>query len=178
MTNSITNILALCLKALTQTHTRTTTPASAEEAMPGSIIPAKCSKHQTSFGIVLGIANGQLSACYGVEASKHIKSGEKLCKNFLFTKGIKRSQTYKCPICGNKNFVQCRICGNISCFDNSGWFHCAHCGNRGIVSGRIYQTQGFKCVHSRETADSTQANNRFSVQTIPTANTAFSSDSR
>lgn len=45
---------------------------------------------------------------------------------------------YKCPWCGNTDFVKCGNCGKITCHDsNSESFSCAHCGNSGKVSGVI-----------------------------------------
>lgn len=45
---------------------------------------------------------------------------------------------YKCPWCGNTDFVRCGRCGKITChsvFDEN--FSCVHCGNAGKVNGVI-----------------------------------------
>lgn len=45
---------------------------------------------------------------------------------------------YKCPWCGNTDFVRCGNCGRITCHDGkSNKFHCEHCGNSGEISGVI-----------------------------------------
>lgn len=44
---------------------------------------------------------------------------------------------YECPWCGNTNFVRCGKCQKLTCYDNSGYFECAHCSNKGKVTGHI-----------------------------------------
>lgn len=44
---------------------------------------------------------------------------------------------YKCPYCGSTNFVRCGACGKLTCYDDGGKFSCAHCPNKGTVSGHI-----------------------------------------
>lgn len=45
---------------------------------------------------------------------------------------------YKCPWCGNTDFVRCGKCGKITCHDSrSDDFSCVHCGNSGKISGSI-----------------------------------------
>ena len=45
---------------------------------------------------------------------------------------------YKCPWCGNTDFVRCGRCGKITCHDaNKDTFSCVHCGNTGKISGVI-----------------------------------------
>ena len=45
---------------------------------------------------------------------------------------------YKCPWCGNTDFVKCGRCGKITCHKtNTSEFSCVHCGNSGKVSGTI-----------------------------------------
>ena len=51
---------------------------------------------------------------------------------------------YKCPYCGNRGFVRCGNCGKLTCYDYSGHFACAHCNNRGTVSGQIKNMDGSK----------------------------------
>lgn len=45
---------------------------------------------------------------------------------------------YKCPWCGNNDFVRCGNCGKITCHP-SGYtsFTCAYCGNSGKITGTI-----------------------------------------
>ena len=43
-----------------------------------------------------------------------------------------------CPSCGNKSFIKCGVCGELTCWnDASPDFVCAVCGNSGQVSGHI-----------------------------------------
>lgn len=45
---------------------------------------------------------------------------------------------YKCPWCGNTDFVRCGACGKITCHDvNDENFSCVHCGRSGKVGGVI-----------------------------------------
>ena len=65
------------------------------------------------------------------------------------TNGLDTSRTYHCPICGNKDIVRCGRCHRITCYDKSGHFKCAHCGNSGKVSGtmkriEVYDSSGMK----------------------------------
>ena len=52
---------------------------------------------------------------------------------------------YKCPWCGDTSFVRCGKCQNLTCYDSSGTFTCAHCGRSGKVSGYI---ESIKVTHS------------------------------
>ena len=51
---------------------------------------------------------------------------------------------YKCPHCGNTEFVRCGRCGKLTCYSGSGKFTCDHCGNTGEVSGTIDSLEGNK----------------------------------
>ncbi len=51
--------------------------------------------------------------------------------------GVFTSETYHCPICGNKGVVRCGRCFSITCNDMSGSFMCVSCGNSGRVVGSI-----------------------------------------
>lgn len=44
---------------------------------------------------------------------------------------------YRCPHCGNTEYVRCGACGKLTCYSGHGDFVCDHCGNRGSVSGHI-----------------------------------------
>ncbi len=114
-------------------------------AEPGDIIPARCSCKGEPFGIVLGVAENKLSACQGIRYSQYARNSVVHYKSLFFPNGITRSSGYKCPICGKRSFVQCKKCKKISCYDESGWFSCAYCGNQGLVLGRIHHTQGLSC---------------------------------
>lgn len=47
-----------------------------------------------------------------------------------------------CPLCGNRSFVKCGNCKNLTCYDDSGYFTCAICGSQGEVSGYIDSMNG------------------------------------
>ena len=51
---------------------------------------------------------------------------------------------YKCPYCGNTEFVLCGKCKKLTCYSGSGNFVCDHCGNTGEVSGTIESLEGDK----------------------------------
>lgn len=51
---------------------------------------------------------------------------------------------YKCPHCGNTEFVRCGKCKKLTCYSGSGNFVCDHCGNTGEVSGTIDSLEGDK----------------------------------
>lgn len=51
---------------------------------------------------------------------------------------------YKCPHCGNTEFVRCGRCGKLTCYSGSGNFTCDHCSNTGEVSGTIDSLEGNK----------------------------------
>ena len=49
----------------------------------------------------------------------------------------------KCPYCGNKSFVKCGNCGELTCFPEGGTrFKCIPCGNQGEISGTISNMNG------------------------------------
>jgi predicted RNA-binding Zn-ribbon protein involved in translation (DUF1610 family) len=49
---------------------------------------------------------------------------------------------YKCPHCGNKNFVRCGKCGNYTCSsEGQTYFKCPHCGNEGEIKGHIERVE-------------------------------------
>lgn len=49
---------------------------------------------------------------------------------------------YKCPYCGNRHFVRCGKCRELTCWSGLGSFVCDHCGHRGSVSGTIDSMEG------------------------------------
>ncbi len=56
---------------------------------------------------------------------------------------------YKCPWCGQTDFVKCGSCGKLTCHDeNSEDFSCAHCGATGKISGTISGEEMRKSVKS------------------------------
>lgn len=113
-------------------------------------LPAKCAITCDDFDITIEKRNDKLMMLEGkkrnttairtLPSSSHSDKKEGL-KPLTVDNGIYTEKTYHCPICGNKNIVRCGKCHNITCYDGSGTFKCAHCGNRGKVSGSIQQIQ-------------------------------------
>lgn len=51
---------------------------------------------------------------------------------------MRNGPQYKCPWCGNRGYVRCGVCHNITCYNNNfNEFTCAYCGNSGNVTGVI-----------------------------------------
>jgi hypothetical protein len=42
-----------------------------------------------------------------------------------------------CPECGNRSYVRCGACGELSCWPGTGYFACVACGNGSMPEGRI-----------------------------------------
>jgi len=57
---------------------------------------------------------------------------------------LRTGPQYKCPYCGNRNYVQCGKCGKLTCYSGNGNFECVSCGNCGSVSGTIDSMEGAK----------------------------------
>ncbi len=55
---------------------------------------------------------------------------------------------YKCPYCGNTDFVRCGRCHKLTCYSGGGKFTCDHCGNVGDVTGTIDTLEG-ECKQSQ-----------------------------
>ena len=100
------------------------------------------------FDIVVESHNGKLMMIRGEKRNKtpvHTAMGscsadkKSGMKSIAVDGGIFTERTYHCPVCGNKRIVRCGKCHNITCYDGKGTFKCAHCGNRGKVSGSIQQ---------------------------------------
>lgn len=51
---------------------------------------------------------------------------------------------YRCPYCGNKDYVRCGKCKKLTCYSGDGDFECASCGNIGTVTGVIDNIEGSK----------------------------------
>jgi len=49
---------------------------------------------------------------------------------------------YRCPYCGNKEFVRCGSCKKYTCYSGNGRFICDHCGSTGEVTGTIKKIEG------------------------------------
>lgn len=119
-------------------------------------MPARCSVTKEDFDIFLGSPKGRLTMI-GSKRSEHASSSifgnrsgsSKGMKVIDLSNGLDTSRTYHCPICGNKSIVRCGRCHHITCYDRSGHFTCAYCGNSGQVSGtmkqiKVYDSSGMK----------------------------------
>lgn len=61
----------------------------------------------------------------------------------LSISGTIYSGTHECPFCGNKGFVKCGACGEMTCMpDGAESFECAVCGNKGRITGSISDMSG------------------------------------
>ncbi len=100
-------------------------------------LDAKCAKNGSPFYIRYDLAaDGVWVMSYGV---KELPSGEGTSSGSS-KEDVSNSRIgpqYKCPSCGNRNFVECNNCKKLTCYDNSGRFTCKHCGRSGTVSGYI-----------------------------------------
>ena len=116
---------------------------------PETILPARCAVTGSPFAIRVTVKDGRAVA----EEGRRVSPGSpgqnpgNLVKIQL-ANGITVSRTYHCPHCGNKNFVKCAKCGQVSCHDGSGQSTCPFCGltNRvgGIIQSITVQNPGAK----------------------------------
>jgi len=111
-------------------------------------MPARCARTKQDFDIIMKRQNGRVSLLEGKRTmssyANHAgadKTAEPKTniKSIAVEGGIYTEKTYRCPICGNKDIVRCGKCHNITCYDGSGSFTCAYCGNSGRVSGVMDQ---------------------------------------
>lgn len=73
------------------------------------------------------------------------------------------SGVLKCPDCGNTQYVKCNICHQLTCYDRSGHFTCAVCGNSGKVSGYINSLSG-TANNTHETNNSKNNNSKYNAK--------------
>lgn len=111
-------------------------------------MPARCTRTKQDFDIIMKRQNGRLAL---IEGKKLASSYENYAgadkraepkanvKSIAVEGGIYTEKTYRCPICGNRDIVRCGKCHSITCYDGSGTFKCAYCGNSGRVSGVMEQ---------------------------------------
>ena len=118
------------------------------------VIPARCTVTSEDFDISVGYEKGKLTMLNGKKS--HLAANDctlpnqgKGLKTIDLSAGLVTGRTYHCPICGNKDIVRCGKCHRITCYDGSGTFKCAFCGNSGQVSGTmksidVYDSSGMK----------------------------------
>lgn len=107
-------------------------------------VPAKCSITNRDYYVRYDYgADGRWVLTYGVVPTD-INPAER--NNSPITSiDLSNSRTgpqFKCPHCGNRDFVKCGRCGELTCYDGSGSFTCKHCGNQGKVTGHIKDLTG------------------------------------
>lgn len=80
---------------------------------------------------------------YGIKEiqNEHIRTDATKSKKIDITNSRTGPQ-YKCPYCGNRDFVRCGLCEKLTCYSGDGSFVCDHCGNVGGVSGTIESLEG------------------------------------
>lgn len=99
-------------------------------------LEAKCVKTNKPFYIRFDkAAGGVWCQTYGV---KFAPQGVNGFANNKMTVDISKTTVgpqYKCPYCGNDNYIKCGECGKLTCFKS--WdekYLCAHCGDSGVMS--------------------------------------------
>ena len=111
-------------------------------------MPARCTRTKQEFDIIMKRQNGRLTllegkktvgSCASFAGAVRTSDYKENVKSIVVEGGIYTEKTYRCPICGNKDIVRCGKCHNITCYDGSGSFTCAYCGNSGRVSGVMDQ---------------------------------------
>lgn len=110
-----------------------------------NVIPARCAVTGENFDIAIGYENGRLTMLKGVRAAAvfdpYAHGVQGGLKTLDLSNGLDTSLTYHCPICGNKDIVRCNTCHHITCYDGTGKFQCAYCGNSGTVSGTMQSVE-------------------------------------
>lgn len=107
------------------------------------ILPVKCTREHVTFYARYDFAfDGVWVLTYGL---KNIPMGASIGKGCISKISLYNSRTgpqYKCPYCGNTEFVRCGRCGKLTCYSGEGEFVCDHCSNVGGVNGSIDSIEG------------------------------------
>lgn len=119
-----------------------------------NVMPARCCVTKEDFDILLGNPKGRLTMIgskrsEGNPSEISDRNNNGGMRAIDLSNGLDTGRTYHCPICGNKHIVRCGRCHHITCYDQSGHFTCAYCGNSGTVSGtmkriEVYNSSGMK----------------------------------
>lgn len=103
-------------------------------------LPVNCvSTHKTFYARYDFAYDGVWVLTYGLCTMPVDTAGEGLGSG-LSRIDLTNSRTgpqYKCPYCGNTDFVRCGSCRKLTCYSGEGDFDCDHCGSRGEVTGHI-----------------------------------------
>ena len=108
------------------------------------MLPVKCaSLHKTFYARYDYAYDGVWVLAYGLKDIPSDSSSTSV--GGVSTIDISNSRTgpqYKCPYCGNREFVRCGRCHKLTCYSGGGKFTCDHCGNVGDVTGTIDILEG------------------------------------
>ena len=107
-------------------------------------LPIRCAKTKNEFYLRYDRAYDGVWNL--TRAEKTLPSDVSVAKNLssvtLDISGARLGPQYKCPDCGSISYVRCGQCQKLTCYDGSGKFTCAYCGNSGEVSGYIDTLDG------------------------------------
>lgn len=89
-------------------------------------------------------ADDRWALTYGIKDSEfvHISASQQEGKKKVNFSNLRTGPQYKCPYCGNENFVKCGACEKLTCYSGDGEFECVSCGNTGKVTGTINSLEG------------------------------------
>lgn len=108
-------------------------------------LPVNCVKeHKTFYARYDRAYGGVWVNTYGLKEMPSEENG-KVSKSGMLRidlGGARTGPQYKCPYCGNIDFVRCGACSKLTCYLGSGKFRCDHCGNTGEVTGTIESLEG------------------------------------
>lgn len=108
-------------------------------------LPVKCVRtHNTFFARYDFAYDGVWVLSYGVKElpSDCMVNGDGGGLSRINLSGSRTGPQYRCPYCGNTDFVRCGKCKQLTCYSGSGIFSCEYCGNSGEVSGTIDSLEG------------------------------------
>lgn len=108
------------------------------------ILPVKCvSSHNTFYARYDYAYDGVWVLTYGLKSAPSDASESSSTGITKINLGNSRTgPQYKCPYCGNTEFVRCGKCRKLTCYSGRGTFHCEHCGHSGEVTGYIESLEG------------------------------------
>lgn len=113
-------------------------------------VPARCDKTKKDFYIRTDLnAEGKWVFTYGLkelpEQETLYSDGAAELQELDLSNGIKTGPQYKCPYCGNTDFVRCGRCQKQTCLAHGRTdFHCAHCDIIGTLNGGIPSISGIE----------------------------------
>ena len=102
-------------------------------------LSAKCVRTRDPFYPRYDLAaDGAWALTYGVKELPEGQSALGASGPRFDTSKRRTGPQYKCPWCGNKDYVLCRTCHKITCYDGlSSSFFCVYCNRTGIIGDPI-----------------------------------------